>query len=246
MTIQPLLLDVIRYMALGKIENIAVSTTASGAMQLRTFDPDRDLIITGVSKQPQTFAGEFGLFNFKILKGLLAMKNFQTEDAKVDVATRTLPDGSVSPDRIEFKAKGSRATFRLMSREVVPDQPEIGKIPWDLVLDLTPSKIAEFAQMANLYAEVDPVFALRSEAGALVADFGNNSSSTHSGSMTLLDATPIQIAGDLQFRIDKFLLMLKTAAGAESSEVRLCSRGLLGVSASTDQGTYDYMLKKSM
>lgn len=246
MTIQPLLLDVIKHMAIGKIETIAVSSSASGTMQLRTYDPDRDLIITGSSLISQDFSGEFGLYNFKILKGLLAMANFQTDGASVDVASRKLPDGSETPDRIEFKGQGSKATFRLMSRDVVPDQPEIGKIPWDFTMELSASKVAEFTQMANLYMEVDPLFSLRNEESALMADFGSNSSSTHSGSITLMDDCPVQIAGELSFKIDKFLLMLKTASGAKSHETKLCSRGLLGVTAVSDHCSYDYMLKKNM
>ncbi len=246
MTIQPLLLDIIKQMGIGKIDKIAVSTNPSGTLTLRTYDPDRDLIITANTVATQDFSGEFGLFNFKVLKGLLNMSNFQTETSVVEVKTRKLPDGTEMPDRIEFKGGGSKATFRLMSREVVPEQPEIGNIPWDTDLNLSSSKIAEFGQMAGLYMDVDADFTLRSETGNIVADFGSTSAATHSGTMVLLEDSPYQINGDIKFKIDKFLLMLKIASGAKTMGVRLCSRGLLGVSAVTEHGEYEYMLKKSM
>jgi hypothetical protein len=245
MTIQKLLLDVLKQSNIAKIDVLKV-TPEKGKLHLQSYDADRVLFIDATTHEEYPeITGEFGLFNFKILKGLLTMTNFQTDAATFKVGTRKIDDGEF-PDRIEFKGGGTKATFRLMSKEVVPDQPTIVNIPWDITLVPTPSKLAEFQQMASLYNDVEGMFTVRTEGTDLVVNFGNDSASTHSASMVLAEGVDGSLVSEMKFPISHFLTLMKLTNDAKAVDVRLTSKGLLGVVAVSDYATYNYYVKQSL
>jgi hypothetical protein len=245
MTIQNLLLDVLKQSNVAKIDILKV-TPEKGKLHIQSFDADRVLFIDAITHEgyPEV-TGEFGLFNFKILKGLLSMANFQSDSASFKVGTRKIEDGEF-PDKFEFKGGGTKATFRLMSKEVVPEQPTIVNIPWDITLVPTPSKLAEFQQMASLYNDVEGMFTVRTDGTDLVVNFGNDSASTHSASMVLAEGVEGSLTSEMKFPISHFLTLMKLTSDAKATDVRLTSKGLLGVVAVSDYATYNYYVKQSL
>lgn len=245
MTLQKLLLDVLKQSNIAKIDVLKV-TPDKDKLRLQSYDADRVLFIDAYTHDnyPE-ITGECGLFNFKILKGLLTLTSFQTDNATFKVGTRKIEDAEY-PDRIEFKGGGSKATFRLMSKEVVPEQPTIVNIPWDITLVPSASKLAEFQQMASLYSDVEGMFEISTDGTNLVVDFGNASASTHSGSMVLAEDVNGALSAPMKFPINHFLTLMKLTSDAKASEVRLTSKGLMGVIAVTDYATYNYYVKKSL
>lgn len=244
MTIQQTFLDILKQCNLPKIDIIKVSPE-KGKLRIQTYDADRVLFVDATSHEEHPeITGEFGMANFKTLKGLLNLPNFQSDNATFKVGTRDIA-GQTYPDRIEFKGGGNKATFRLVNHEVVPEQPSIVNIPWDITLVLAPSKIAEFSQMASLYSDVETLFTVRSDGSTLFADFGNDSASTHSGTMTLAEDVDGQIV-EMSFPIQVFLALMKLTGDSNHSEIRLTSKGLMGVIAATNSATYNYYVKKSV
>lgn len=245
MTIQPILLDAVKQMAIGKIDTIVVTPDGPNTL-FSTFDPDQYLILTGKSHEPvEGVVSPMGLYNFKVMRGLLTSPAFMDPNANIEIGLRDGPEGAF-PETINFKGKGSKAVFRLMAKTVLPAQPELGNIPWDISILDTDSKFSSFQHMASLYGEVDSSFRLRTEEGNLVAEFGSNSGSTHAATMVLQEDVGVDITGEIEFDIAKFLLMLKTASGAKAMDVKVLSRGLMGIDAVTDHGVYTYILKKNM
>ena len=245
MTIKKLFLDVLKQANIAKIDVLKVSRE-NDKLRIQSYDGDRVLFIDAYTHAdyPEV-TGEFGLFNFKILKGLLTLANFQTDTATFKIGTRKIGDG-VYPDRIDFKGGGTKATFRLMSKEVIPEQPTIVNIPWDIAFNPTPSKMGEFQQMAGLYSDVEGLFTIRSEGANLVVDFGNDSASTHSASMIFAENVEGSLVAEMKFPINHFITLMKLTNDASSSEIRLTSKGLLGIVAVTDYATYNYYVKKSL
>lgn len=245
MAIQKLLIDILDYSNVAKIDLIKVSPS-DDKLRLQSYDSDRVLFIDAYTHNSYPeFTGECGLFNFKLLKGLLTLPNFQSDTATFKIGTRKIGDGEY-PDRIDFKGGGTKATYRFMSKEVVPEQPTIVNIPWDITLVLAASKVAEFQQMASLYGETEGQFTVRSDGTDLMVDFGTDSSSTHSATMLLATEVNGSLVAEMKFPISQFLNLMKVTKGANSSEVRLTSKGLMGVVAVTDYATYNYYLKKSV
>lgn len=244
MTIQKTLVDVLKQCSLPKIEILKITPEKDNRLCVQTYDADRVLFIDATTKDsyPEV-PGEFGLMHFKTLRGLLNLANFQTDNATFKVGTRSI-NGQSYPDSLNFSGGGSRATFRLVNHEVVPEQPKILNIPWDITIAMSPQKLAEFTQMAGLYSDVEGLFTVRTEDGNLLVDFGNDSASTHSGTMTLAEDITGHIV-EMKFSIQLFLALMKLT-GETNSEIRLTSKGLLGIVAETGSATYNYYLKKSL
>ena len=246
MTIQTLLLDILKQCNIAKIDVLKISSLPDQKLRIQTYDADRVLFIDATTHDSYPeFTGEFGLFNFKILKGLLTLSSFQSDSATFTIGTRKI-DGKDYPDRIEFKGGGSKATFRMMSKEVVPEQPTIVNIPWDITLNPSPSKLAEFQQMAGLYSDVEGLFTVSTQDDNLIVDFGTDSASTHSATMTLAEEINGSLVSEMRFPIDKFTMLMKSANDANASDLKFTSKGLLGVIATTDHATYNYYVKKSL
>lgn len=244
MTIQKTLVDVLKQCNLPKIEILKITPEKDNRLCVQTYDSDRVLFIDATTKagHPEV-TGEFGLMHFKTLRGLLNLPNFAADGAKFEVGTRTI-NGQSYPDSLKFAGGGSRATFRLVNHEVVPEQPKILNIPWDITFNMSPQKLAEFTQMASLYSDVEGLFTVRTEDNALLVDFGNDSASTHSGTMRLVEDITDTIV-EMRFPIQLFLALMKLTGDA-NSEIRLTSKGLLGIVVENEWATYNYYLKKSL
>ncbi len=225
------------------IETLSIDNE-NGVVTLRTFDSSRLLIIVGKFKEAcDDITGKFGLSNIKMLKGIVNNKSIS--DGGIILKTRDI-SGEKVPDRIEFKGKGASATFRLVDKRVIPDQPEIKEIPWDIEFSPDAELLTMFKAMALLYTEIDKNFILRTEQGNLVVSFGLETSSTHSGNMILSENVGADISGDLKFPIGLFLDIMKSSGGSEDVKIKITNRGLLCVQITTLAATYDYMLKKVM
>lgn len=247
MTIQAVLSDVVKQCAVSGVEVIKVTATAESTL-IQTFDADKTLFIEGhLNDTIPEFVGEFGITNLKMLSGLLGFASYQTDTADFKVRSRDL-NGAKVLDQFEFKGSGSKSVFKLMDVQHVPQQAKIASIPWNVTIDegVSKSKITEFQQFAGLYAEIDKQFSVVSEGDNLVVNFGQQASSTHSGSMTLAENIAGTIQPALTFPVDKFLMLMKLAQNAQSSKLMFTNKGLLGVETVTNHGSYKYFLRQSV
>jgi hypothetical protein len=246
MTIQAVLSDMLKQCALANIEVIKITGT-DGETKVQTFDADKTIFIEGrFADVVPEFSGEFGITNLKMLTGLLGFANFQTDNADFKVRSREV-NGVRALDQFEFKGAGSKSVFKLMDVQHVPKQAEIKNIPWDITLDeISKSKITEFQQFAGLYSEIDKQFTVTTDGSDLVAAFGQQASSTHSGAMVLAENITGSLTGGLTFPVDKFLMLMKIAQNAKSSKLTFTSKGLLGVETVTNHGSYNYFLRQSV
>lgn len=225
-----------------KLDILSIEPTSDDKVSIKAFDEDRMFIIDAITHESvDSVDGHFGLSNFRMLKGLVESPSF-SDDNSIALGSRKI-DGKDVPDRISFKGKGTKATFRLINKEVIPAQPTINNVPWDIEFVPVSEKISEFNQMANLYSEIDENFTLTTKDNKLIASFGVVSSSTHSGEM-VLDDNVSEFPGDLVFAIDKFQMMIKACSNDYS--VKITSKGILGVFTETPTTNYSYYLKKKM
>lgn len=249
MNIQPILLDVVKHLAIAKVDTILVVPADDGKLRVSAVDPDQFLFVIGETLEPTAgIPDKFGLYNFKVLKGLLAMPSFSGDKAQIVLGMRDHADGTGQyPDWIEFKGGGTKAIFRTQAYSLLPEEPAVAEIPWDISILNTGTKLAEFQQMATLYnSEVAATFTLSTEEGNLIANFGTNSSATHAATMVLQEDCGVDLVGEFEFSIPQFLVMLKAASTAKAFDLKMLSRGLLGAIAVTDKAVYTYHLKKNM
>lgn len=242
MTIQAVLSEVIKYCNLGGVEVIKI-TGSDDNIIVQCHDEDKTLYVDARIKTPlDEIRGEFGITNIKMLSGLLGFSHFK--EGSLKVITRKSGD-LVVPTQIEFKGKGSKSLYNLMDAQYIPQQAKIATVPWEATISPTKDMLAEFQEFAGLYSEIDKHFHISVTDGVVNVAFGQEASSTHSGTMKLTD-TEKKTISSMTFPVDKFVMLMKLAINCENAKLLLTSKGLLGVDIETDLGVYKYYLRQAV
>lgn len=243
MSVQPVLLEVLKQCSLGGVETLKVTGT-SDAVKVQCHDVDKTLFVEANLHDPiEEFKGEFGITNLKMLTGLLSFAHFQEGGFTVNNHNR---GDAELPYQFVFKGKGSKSTFNLMDINYVPQQASIAQVPWNVKLAVTKEMLTEFQGFASLYSEVDKHFSINIEDDAVMITFGQEASSTHSGIMKLADAEGQTLKGTLSFPVDKFIMLLKLAASKDSAKLMFTDKGLLGVDVEGTFAIYHYYLRQTV
>lgn len=226
---------------LGFVDQIKVTGTADET-RIEAVDPDKTVIIKAKTKEAQAeLVGEFGVANLQLLNGLLNFASYKAEDATFSVKRRDV-NGKSTPEEFEFRdANKLGANFRLMSAQLVGDQPLVADIKWDVTFTPSKAKIQEFSGLASLYSQFDQFFSVKTKDGALVFSIGEEGSATHRASLVFENEIEGELKGELLWPISQFLSILKSADGNEY-QVGITSKGALLVSVTTDVATYQYIL----
>lgn len=242
MSAQKVLAEIIKYCNLGGVEVIKITGTDRDVL-VQCHDEDKTLYVVGnIKSEIPEFKGEFGITNLKMLSGLLNFSHFQ--EATFKVLTRKVDDVDM-PSQLQFKGKGSKSQFNLMDSRYVPKQAKVSEIPWEVEIDdLTKDTLTEFQQFAGLYSEIDKHFNISVENGNVNVAFGEEASSTHSGSMRLTAAKTNSTIAPLSFPVDKFIMLMKLAIASENGKIMITSKGLLGLDVETEFGVYHYYLRQ--
>lgn len=236
------LVDVVKQ-SIGLFETLKV-TGKIDETRFQGVDKEKTLFIEGYSRDAiPEFEGEFGFTNLSLLRGLLDFTSYKTEKGSFKVRRRKLGERE-TVEQLEFRdGLGAGADFRCMSPDRVPEQAEIKNIPWDVTIQPSKGKIAEFQQLASLCAEVDKNFGIETHNGNLLFMFGDQTSSTHRASMIFEEGVGGAINAGLQWSAAQFLQVLKLA-GSEP-RLRISSRGVLAIEVETAYGSYKYYLRGS-
>jgi hypothetical protein len=226
---------------LGFVEQIKVTGTADET-RIEAVDADKSVIIKAKTKEAQAdLVGEFGVANLQLLNGLLNFASYKTDDATFNVTRRDM-NGKSTPEEFEFRdAKGLGANFRLMSAQLVGDQPLVADIKWDVEFTPAKAKIQEFQGLAGLYSQFDQFFSVKTKDGSLVFAIGEEGSATHRASMVFEETITGELKGELLWPISQFLSILKSADGNDY-KVGITSKGALLVAVTTDHAEYNYIL----
>jgi hypothetical protein len=194
-------------------------------------------------RQPDLM-GTFGISNLSLLNGLLNFANYRTDDATFKVKWRNLPDDTKVVEEFHFRdATGNGADFRMMGPDVeaIRTMAEVKAIPWQLSIAPSKAKIAEFTQLAGLYAEVEKNFSIAVEHNNLVFRLGNEAS--HRVSMVFeADVESKPLSGGKSFSSASFLSVLKLA-GANPMTTSFFDGGLIGVTIETPFARYEYVIR---
>ncbi len=227
---------------LGFVDSIKVTGTAD-ATKIEAIDGDKTTIIKATLNAPEAdLVGEFGISNLSLLAGLLNHASYKTDEAKFTVKTRTVGD-KTAPEEFQFTdATGRGAVVRLMDSKLVPEQPLVADIKWDITFVPTKSKIEEFRSLSSLYSSVDTFFSAKTDGdGNLIFAIGDSGVATHHADMVFAEGLEGELKGDLLWPISQFMTILKTGDGHDYT-VSLTSKGAMLVNVVTDQANYQFIL----
>lgn len=226
---------------LGFVDTIKVTGTTDETL-IQAIDNDKTVIIKAklLEAQPDLI-GEFGISSLPLLNGLLNFSSYKTDDATFLVKRRE-QNGKSVPEEFEFRdANGLGSNFRLMSGNLVPEQPIVADIKWDVTFTPTKSKIQEFSALAGLYSQFDQFFSVKTKDGNLVVAIGEEAAATHRASMVLVEDVQGELKGELLWPISQFLSIIKLAEGDDYT-VSVTSKGALQFHVTTAFATFSYVM----
>jgi hypothetical protein len=188
-------------------------------------------------------AGEFGLSNLPLLRGLLEFSQYKTDTAKFKVR-RIERDGVNYVAELEFGDAGEgRAVFRTINPRMLGDRARMAPTTWGVSVTPSKAKITEIIQLTGMLSQVEQHFAVSYENRTLFLTIGAKGSNSHNASVALAsdidcEALPLKWV----FKTPHFLGVLKNA-GNQPCTIRFCKEGLSGIVIETEHGTYSYVLR---
>lgn len=226
---------------LGFIDTIKVRGTDT-TTEIEAIDGEKSVIVKATLNAPQPeLKGEFGISTLPLLAGLLNFASYKADGASFVVNRRETETAS-HPEEFVFRdANGQGATFRLMDAKLVPEQPKMVDIKWDIEFTPSKSKIQELSSLAGLYSAFDQHFSVKTKDGQLVVSIGEEGSTTHRASLVLAEEVAGELKGDLLWPTNQFLSILKMGDGHDFT-VSLTSKGAMLIKVVTDQASYSYIL----
>lgn len=227
--------------SLGFLDVVRVTGTAEDT-KFEAVDGDKTVILKGKFNAPQAdLVGVFGITHLPLLNGLLNFKSYQTDGATFGVKHRDLGGVKVT-EEFEFRDdRGQGSNFRLMAGTMVPEQPLVADIKWDVTFQPEKSKIAEFAALAGLYSSFDQFFSVKTKDGNLVLAIGEEGSTSHRASIILQEGIEGELKGELLWPIQQFLSILKVAEGSDYT-VSITSKGALAINMTNEYASYQFVL----
>lgn len=226
---------------LGFIETIKVTGTDEHT-KFEATDDEKTVVVKAHLLTPEPeLRGEFGITYLVTLAGLLNFPSYNAEGASVSVKRRN-SDVNGIPEEFEFKEKnGQGSALRLMDAKLVPEQPKVLDIKWDVSFVPSKSKINEFSTLSGLYSQFDKYFSVKTKDNQLIFAIGDEDSTTHRASMVLAEDVTGDLRGELLWPIAQFLQILKMGEGHDYT-VNITSKGALMVNVVTSFANYSYIL----
>lgn len=237
------LVDVLKHTtSLGCLEILKVSGSEDETL-IESMAPDNSIVFKAYLKQPiAEFQGEFGMTNLNILKGLTEFAPFKADNATVSVKRETR-NGKEFPVEIVFKdEEGRPAHFRLVTPDLVPNQPKPITTNWDISFEPTKSKIQELSKLASIFSSTEDFFFVKNVDGELRFYIGEEGSASHRSYVVFNKPTEGTLNG-LHWLISQVLDVLKLVGeNTISTKISIISRGLLQIELETEHANYLYLL----
>lgn len=242
------LMDVIKHIPTAKIDTMLVTCDTDGTL-VQGCDDDRSFFIQArLNPFLPDFEGRFGLTNISLLNGLLNFANFQTEDATLTAKIAERPQGKIL-EELHFRnpRTGNSTDFRLMSPDNVTPPARINEVNWEVEVTPSKEKVAEFGQLASMFADVDKNFVVRTtEDGNLLFMIGDESASTHRVSMIFAEGVEGNVRGDQPFTAAQFLMVMKLVSSHKDVRLSVSNLGVLCISVETSFGHYAYYMRANI
>jgi len=240
--------DIVKHTGgLGFIETVKITGSDTETL-VEAMDNDRTVIVKGkLLTKNDDLKGEFGMSNLALIQGLVTSALFKGDGVETKVKRRER-NGKQVPEEINFENTGtkSKAAYRLMSSDLVPEQAKFLGTQWDVEVDPSASKLKELQALASLYGAYENHFMIKtvkSDEGKNELRFymGDEGSSMHRAYLTLSDDVEGNLGGDLHWPIDRVLAILKLGAD-ENLKLQFSGRGALQITMTSATAEYKFIL----
>ena len=236
-----LLHDVVRQTA-PLFDKIRV-TGGFGTIKVEAHTEDKMLfLVADLTADLPDLAGEFGLSNLALLKGLLEFASYKADNAKF-LVRRVTRDDLDYVSELEFSGGGGRASFKTISPKMIGDKAKIAEINWDVAVTPSKAKLTEVMQLTGMLSQIEQHFAVSYEERTLLLTIGGKGATNHTATVALAhDIACGPLPSKMAFKAPQFLGVLKMV-GNWPCLVRFAKDGLGSVLINTDHGVYNYILR---
>lgn len=229
-----ILTELLRYVA--PFDILAV-TGAAAETRFEAVDDDAILFFRCVLSQPiPEFDGAFGMRNPGFIAGALA-----DADLTLSVKRRTW-GAREAVEQFEFKDATGHGGLVYRCAATFPQQASIPPLTWSVSCKPEPAKVVQLEKTAKLFAGIDKLVRIGVKDGHLVMSFGEDTASTHHGSLVFSSDLQGAMASESLFNCDHLLKVLKLA-GANAVALRIAADKALNVEVQTPVGPVDYFLR---
>jgi hypothetical protein len=237
-----LLTDMVRQVA-PLFDKVRITGGDSGLhVEAHTEDKMLFLVADLPGSMPE-LAGEFGISNLQLLKGLLEFPLYKAETAKFQVQ-RVVRDDLDYVSELEFKdGQGGYARFKTINPRMIGDRAKIAEISWGVSVMPSKAKLTEVMQLTGMLTQVDQHFAVSYENRTLLLTIGGKAATNHNATVALatgIDCGPLP--SKMVFKAAHFVSVLKNV-GNWPCAIRFVADGVGGVLIETDHGAYNYVLR---
>jgi hypothetical protein len=187
-------------------------------------------------------AGEFGINNLQLLRGLLDFPSYKADNAQFQVR-RTTRDSLDYVSEFEFKdAAGGGTRFKTINPRMIGDRAHFTAPNWSISVEPPKAKLTEAIQLTGMLSTVDQHFSVVCENRTLFLTIGGKGASSHNASVALATDIECGTLPKMVYRAQHFLNVLKNAGNLPCT-IRFAKEGVGGVMVETEHGRYSYILR---
>ena len=139
---------------------------------------------------------------------------------------------------------GNTDQYRFMSKEVVEQQLKTVKfkgVNWNVSFEPTKQSVQELAQIASIYATIEPTFSVRTENGNVVIGVGTDDGSGHAGKRIFARNVEGELKQNWSWPLQQVLSILKIGMSG-TCVMSISDQGALQISIDSGLATYNYIL----
>lgn len=230
--------DVVKTISsLGVLGEILVTGSEDETLFEGITDKQEMVLKVKLLNAEPSLKGQFGMVNLSIIKGLLDFPAFM-EGPEPTVVRDTRTD---TPMEVLFRdVKKRTAAYRFTPPSLMPKQPTIAPLKWDVEFTPTRETIKELSTLVGVFSAIDPQFTVKTEEGELRFYIGGESN--HRTYVTMAEVDGPGLSRSLNWNIGLLMSSLKVIQEHRDPTISLISRGFMKMSFSTDFAQYTIFL----
>jgi hypothetical protein len=237
------LADVLKHAtSLGFLDTIKITGT-NDSTTFESMTEKQEIVFKAYLKEPIVdFEGEFGMTNLSVIKGLTDFSSFKADGASVSVKREKRQGREIPVELIFSDAEGRTACYRFTPPDLVPNQPRLPPVKWDVTFKPQKAKIQELQQLSGIFSVIDPVFNVKTVEDELRFYIGDENSANHRTYVVMEKPCNGKMDRTLPWTIPHLMSVLKLFNDSSNAEISIISRGFMRVTFETAHANYDIML----
>lgn len=233
------LVDIAKHVGVfGNIEGVKV-TGSSTSTTMDAMDDQQTFVIKAKFKNPiPSFEGIFGIGQFSLLNGILNIKNYKKDTARITIKKH---ESFGVPESIIFvDEEGQQDIFRLKDKGFVKTPGTFNEPNYDIEFNPSKEKIKEFSDLSALYGSFESNFMPTVVDGHLRFYVGYEESANHNGFRIIERDVVGKLKAGLCWPIALVLSILKLA---DNDKVTMSIGDKnLKITIETELAVYNYIL----